>query len=79
MMTEVTALEYRNRIMDEYGDNLSRAWVQYANIGKVRTTVLVTLFPKGNSGYRMAFSKEVTSVDWSTIRNLVESILDTSN
>lgn len=58
-------------LQERFSEHFRRVWVQYSN-NNSRVTVLITLFPRGDGGYRMLFQRNVTDFSIENISSLVE-------
>jgi hypothetical protein len=66
-----------NRLMEVYSDRFRRIWVQYCVISKRRSEyrLCITIFPIRGQ-YTMLFSGTIKSIDYDTVRNIIEKDLE---
>lgn len=75
IMNEKLAQEFREQILTEYAGQFRGVWVQFSNIGKSRSKLCITLFPI-RGPYRMVFTEELDSINWTDVQKLVDSFVN---
>lgn len=68
------------RLLENFSDTYRRIWVQYTQLSKNRSEyrVVITLFPLQGT-YTMLFSGVINTIDFETMRNIIDENLQGTN